>query len=371
VQHGPPIGPRVGGFFGRITLANRRAGKEGVAMLDHDRNLLPGLILAAMLGGCATQPGLQLYPGPQKARSEIATLIGPVDSVDGQVVRFHTLRHMEPVLISWPTFDMLPGRRRIVIWSGYPHAAQWVPEYTVEIDAKAGHRYFVDPGGALWRSPQVRENVESIEARVAESRHEGKEVGRVVGRVVTLPDSTEGQSPTWKVQLVAAGRTKSSQLIKEIPAPGDRTLLWMDTDLRRRLKTGLGAVGDPPVYILTVGLRFQYAGPDGEVLAPGTWLICNCGRVIRALAMIGVTKAAKASETDVFEGSPLRKWLMSGRDLRRETHRLSSGETFFSDFPEAVWHYYFLVSDNIAPDQLRLAFGDVVPLRLPNVTLAD
>ena len=219
--------------------------------------LVSSLAFLALLTGCApTVPAIRLYAGPEKSRSEVATIAGSIESVDGRVITGGHVIGVGLGYVKFQQFAVLPGRHIVVVRTPYPHAARWMPECTIEFEAQPGESYGVF-------SPTIVH--------------------------VLLP----------------------SELLR---------------------------------------------GPSVRLSPPGLFF---------------VTKAAQASSTDAFKKSLLRTWLMSGRDSKPETHRLRSGETFFADFPEAVWRYYFQVSDSIAPDQLRLAFADVPPLRLPNVTFAD
>lgn len=128
-------------------------------------------------------------------------------------------------------------------------------------------------------------------------------------------------------------------------------------------------------YVLAVAVRLQYVGPDGDVPAPGVWLIGAGGRILSSQYAIGITRYTRAAEDYA-----LRAWLFSGLRSggslegslywKPRIRRLSSGETFFADVPTAVWRFHFQVPEGIAPDEFRLAFEDLPPLRLPPVTFA-
>lgn len=355
------------------------------------RNLfVTGSIVMVLLSGWAVAgcvsavPPIRLYTGPEKSRSEVATIAGAIESIDGRPIADPLIFKGSEIayVVQYQPFELLPGRHTVVIRSRYPHAARWMPEYTIEFKAEPGKSYFAFPG-SLWGGPSVKptghKRVDLLFGPF------GSPTGRVVGTATEPPDSTDGQSPQWSVELVAAARTPAERAVNpKIPVPPGPTLLVIRKSALAEIFTSSPG-GPRPVmdsyaanfasYVLAVAVRLQYVGPDGDVPAPGVWLIGAGGRILSSQYAIGITRYTRAAEDD-----DLKAWLfsglLSGRSLegsfywKPRTRRLSSGETFFADVPTAVWRFHFQVPEGIAPDEFRLAFEDVPPLRLPPVTFA-
>jgi hypothetical protein len=131
-------------------------------------------------------------------------------------------------------------------------------------------------------------------------------------------------------------------------APDATALVFHDRDAGSRggepFLRGLGAYG------LVVKLDAQYVGPEGNVPAPGVWLVGSGGVVLRKWSY---SRGALRADT--------LRWLFS---YDAPPRRVQAGEAFAD-----LW-YSFRVPESITPDQFRLAFADVPPLRLPAVQVA-
>jgi hypothetical protein len=330
-----------------------------------------GVITMALLAGC-TVKGTPFYPGAPRPVSETALLQGEIHRIDDRVVRDHA----EPLwgskygafFVGW---EVLPGPHTIVAWSTYPDAPKWLPEFTLQFEAKPGLWYRVGYGPN--DPPRIMEFPREVPLRG------GVPVGRVVGRAPTFPDSTEVSSDTWTVTVASAVRSMDA---KHAPKPpGNYLTRGMKTlGVRTRLVTlEEGIEGHFPKrggYILQIGIRLRYRGPEPDVPAPTLWLIGSGGLVIQMIAYVSVPLGVGPEPTreEGERALELSEWILSGAQISPDVRtsgklgsprslRLRPGE----GFDDAVLWYYFQVPEFVSPDQLRLAFADLPPLRLPPI----
>lgn len=102
----------------------------------------------AVAGCVSAVPPIRLYTGPEKSRSEVATIAGAIESIDGRPIADPLIFKGSEIayVVQYQPFELLPGRHTVAIRSRYPHAARWMPEYTIEFEAEPGQSYFAFPG---------------------------------------------------------------------------------------------------------------------------------------------------------------------------------------------------------------------------------
>jgi hypothetical protein len=128
---------------------------------------LVGLIAAA-LAGCASDAvrGVPLYPSdPPRPRSDVALLIGPIETVDGRNVAAHG-----------PLLELLPGCHVVEIGDRVGHVGE--PETLAAVSSsrvyafrmRAGHTYTIEaPRKGATPSPRAPGAVQTIARE--ENRH--------------------------------------------------------------------------------------------------------------------------------------------------------------------------------------------------------